>query len=81
MPEPASPAPETEAKQSRGFGSYLLWVFVVVMLYVLSSGPAWGLVVTGAMNLKSFDIVYWPLVWAYMHTPLHSALLSYWCWW
>jgi hypothetical protein len=39
MTSAAQPTPETDEKKSRGFGSYVLWVFVAVMVYLLSSGP------------------------------------------
>jgi hypothetical protein len=39
MPSTAQPAPETDEKKSRGLGSYVLWAFVAVMVYVLSYGP------------------------------------------
>src|SRR5437016_1635491 len=40
MSEPAETTPETEAKNPRGLGSYVVWGFVVVMVYVLNSGLA-----------------------------------------
>jgi hypothetical protein len=44
MPDAAQPTTETDEKKSRGLGSYVLWAFAAVMVYVLSSGPMWWLV-------------------------------------
>jgi hypothetical protein len=79
MPETAQPAPETEEKKSRGLGSYVLWAFVAVMVYVLSSGPMLKCrMKTGAV----IDTLYYPpLQWAYNDTPLHKPLGLYWHVW
>ena len=84
MPDPNDHTPETEAKKSRGLGSYLLWGFVVVMVYVLSSGPALRYVARrpGPSNLwYYYHIVYGPLQWAYRYTPLSWPLGVYWHLW
>ena len=80
MPELADNAPETEAKHSRGLGSYVLWGFVVVMVYVLSSGPGFWLREHTKMNPQVF-VVYRPLHWAFYNTLLHKPLLVYWRFW
>ena len=78
--------PENEAKQSRGLGSYVVWAFVVVMVYVLSSGPAFRYVVRSPRSAKLhlwyyYSIVYQPLQWAYRYTPLSWPLGTYWHLW
>ena len=81
MSEPAAPAPETEAKQSRGLGSYVVWGFVVVVVYVLSSGPMLRLVLKNKLNNKVM-IIYEPLGRFYQYTPLRKPFGMYlhlWC--
>lgn len=80
MPDPAANAPETEAKKSRGLGSYVVWGFVVVIVYVLGSGPAMRY---DARHPKSelTGIVYWPVRLVYEYTPLHKPLGMYWHLW
>ena len=89
MPETAQPAPETDEKKSRGLGSYVLWAFVAVMVYVLSSGPAiriFGVrryVGVADAILVNRDYppwmqIYRPLEGAYKKTILHRPLGMYW---
>jgi hypothetical protein len=68
MPESAENAPETEAKKSRGLGSYVVWGLVVLIVYVLSMPPARLLVEKRIINRHLFAI-YTPVGWAYLHTP------------
>ena len=78
MPETAQPPPEPEAKHSRGLGSYVLWAFVALMVYVLSSGPVMKL----AAGPSAMEIIYYPLYYAYfMISPLHKPLGLYWHLW
>src|SRR5947209_6142820 len=80
MPEPADPAPETEAKKSRGLGSYVVWAFVVVMVYVLSSGPV--LLIRQHRSLGQLVYqVYRPFGSAYRTGLLHKPLGLYWHLW
>jgi hypothetical protein len=90
MPSTAQPSPETDEKKSRGLGSYVVWAFVAVMVYVLSSGPAFLLTTTGGsfrawrspMCAKMFSCVYWPLIHAWEgHGPLHKSVGIYWHLW
>jgi hypothetical protein len=80
MSEPAA-APETEAKQSRGLGSYVLWGFVVVMVYFLSGGPIFRL--GDLATFKSPKAVYFlshfyaPWTYLYDNTMLHKPLGMY----
>ena len=82
MKEPAETREET--KHSGGFGIYALWAGVVLILYVLSMGPAL-LVVTrdrGSAAFKLFDWIYEPVQLAYWDTFLHRPIGMYmhlWC--
>ena len=80
MEEPAEPTEET--KHSRGFGRYVFWAGVVLLLYVLSSGPAVmmeekGVWAKGSSWDRFSEIVYAPLIWAYVDTPLRKPLGMY----
>ncbi len=77
MPDPAAHAPETEAKNSRGLGSYVVWGFVVVALYVLSSGPGFRSALRNPKWLAAIRVVYSPLMHAYLHTPLQRPSCEY----
>jgi hypothetical protein len=85
MPEAAQPAPETDEKKSRGLGSYVVWAFVAVMVYVLSSGPAMWFIVRNIPNRTpaalKVEFLYFPLEWAYENTPLRKPLGIYWHLW
>jgi hypothetical protein len=75
MAENPQPTPATAEKKSRGLGSYVVWAFVAVMVYVLSSGPM-------ILNVGLTSKWYSPLVWAYTDTPLHRPIGLYWhLWW
>jgi hypothetical protein len=79
-------APGSDAEKSRGLGSYVVWAFVVVMVYVLSSGPAMRFYCRrpgppSAALYDSYHIVYRPLWWAYHNTPLSWPLGMYWHLW
>ena len=69
-----------EEKRSGGFGRFVLWAGVIVLLYVLSLGP-----VCLICNKRNFDspllIVYDPLELVYEDTPLHKPLGIYLHWW
>jgi hypothetical protein len=83
MDEPTQPAESTaEAKRSRGFASYCVWGFGIVVLYILSSGPAMMLSDKGVVSTKVM-VIYRPLAWAYLETRLlHKPLGMYmhlWC--
>jgi hypothetical protein len=83
-PKTAQPTPETDEKKPRGLWSYAVWAFVAVMVYVLSSGPAWRLQSNGFIlgTPKLNSTVYAPINWVYPNTMLHKPLGMY-ChfWW
>ena len=79
--EPTQPAePTAEAKRSRGFAGYVVWGFVVVGLYALSSGPVLRLV-PGTLSPNVAFRIYYPVAWAYLETPLHRPIGMYWHLW
>ena len=76
--------PETSSRST--VWDWVLWPGVLLVLYVLSSGP----VVMMANNKLIFDggpadrillIVYWPVEWACQKTPFHKPLGMYWHLW
>jgi hypothetical protein len=69
-----------EDKGSRSYWGFILWPLLVVMLYVLSSGPALLLNEKRILTDKVF-VIYWPLEWAYFHTPLKMPFGMYWHLW
>jgi hypothetical protein len=82
MSKTAQPAPETDEKKSCGLGSYVVWAFVAVMVYVLSSGPVVLMAQKSKLRLKPLpypvlDIIYAPLNWAYNDPFLHKPLGIY----
>jgi hypothetical protein len=81
MSDAAQPPPEIAEKKSRGLGSYVLWAFFVVMMYVLSIGPVEALIYSRRID-RRISMVYIPLDWAYGKTFLHKPLgiyLHLWC--
>ena len=82
MPDPAKTAHETETKHSRGLGSYVVWAFVVVMVYVLSSRPMLKIAHNSSPNTHRLLVnVYSPLIWLCNHTLLETPLWGYWKLW
>ena len=69
-----------ENKGSRSLWGFILWPFLIVLLYVLSSGPATTI---SEKNIVSHNvwIIYRPLGWAYFSTPLGRPLGMYWHLW
>lgn len=85
MPETTQPAPETDEKKSRGLGSYVVWAFVAVLVYVLSSGPAVRVALGKKRVSRPVAIGFWclygPLLVLYEQTPCHKPLGLYWHLW
>jgi hypothetical protein len=81
MPSTSQPAPEADEKKSRGLGSYVLWGFVVVVVYVLSSGPAMSYCYYNRRTSRTAQIIYGPIGWAAEHTALQKPLGMYWHLW
>ena len=69
-----------ETKSSRGWASYVLWAFVTVIVYALSTGPALRLYWKGVLN-ENLMIIYIPFDWLYDRSPLHKPLGMYWHLW
>jgi hypothetical protein len=84
MSSNTQPAPETDEKKSRGLGGFVLWGLVVVMVYVLSSGPVLrftGVFVGPSRSPIVAIYFYYPLWWTYRWTPLRTPLGMYWHIW
>jgi hypothetical protein len=78
-----------DAPESRSRGvvwAWLCWVGVILVLYVLSIGPA--MVITDKGNISNghpaarfFGIFYAPVEWAYSETLLHKPIGMYYHLW
>jgi hypothetical protein len=74
-----------EAKRSGGFAHYLGWAFMMVVLYVLSFGPVFLMMVNRKVTPAwggALYVVCVPWTWAYEKTPLHKPIGMYmhlWC--
>jgi hypothetical protein len=85
MSETAQPTAETDEKQSRGLGSYIVWPTVAVLVYVLSSGPMFrftsqtGKIATACRTWT--HKLYSPLIWVARSTPLRKPFVAYWNLW
>lgn len=88
MAQPTGPmnveAQDEHERSSRGVGwEWLCWLGVLLLLYVLSSGPV-VMVVTknhGGPVWWVIGIIYQPLRWAAEKTPLAKPLGMYWHLW
>ena len=82
MDEPTQPV---EPRRSRGFSWCLIWGFMIVALYVLSTGPLARLEGKALIRppvSRVLTRLYAPCNWAYAKTPLHKPLgmyLQLWC--
>jgi hypothetical protein len=66
-----------EEKDGGGFGSIVLWIVVVLVMYVLSIGPAaWLNYHTKWAVDPELSVIYAPLMWA-KNTPL-EPILEWW---
>jgi hypothetical protein len=79
MSDDAQLTPQTDEKKSCGLGSYVVWAFVAVMVYVLSSGPVAKFHSPRHRVLVAY--AYIPLTWLYFMTPLKKPLGVYWHVW
>ena len=75
---------ETTAKRKEGRGvwTYVYWVGGILLLYVLSFGPYVRTWETGRFpwhdaGQRFLLIVYKPLSWAYVNTPIHKPIGMY----
>jgi len=77
QPETTTPI---EEKHSFNWQMFVLWPFLILVLYVLSSGPVVRLVRQGRISRSNgvfIERVYGPVAWAYERTPLHKPLGMY----
>ena len=57
----------------------IVWLFVVIAAYILTSGPATHLKRTAVW--PALDLLYRPLSYACSYTPLWRILVPYWNFW
>ena len=78
MTEPIENTMLTEDKHSGSLSAFFAWLFVILVLYFLSSGPVVMMyekgVITGDSKLLQ---LYDPLDWFYEETPLHKPIGMY----
>jgi hypothetical protein len=78
---------DAQEKSSKSFGSgWLWWLGLVLASYVLSTGPVAMMeekqLIHNNTPLYGFlCILYRPVIWAYLETPLHKPLGIYWHLW
>jgi hypothetical protein len=80
--QPATITPKDE-KHSAFLPGLIVWPVVILLLYVLSSGPVMMMAVKGRIDPqnKFFMIFYSPIGWAYNKTSLHKPLGMYMHFW
>jgi hypothetical protein len=68
-----------EEKYSFNWRLFILWPFLIMLLYVLSSGPFILLYDRDYIPAKfeAVKLIYLPLGWAYQRTSLHKPLGIY----
>ena len=71
VPQENAPA----AKEERSAGGFVLWFFVSVVLYVLSTGPVVRLMFQGKISESTVDKVYAPIEWL-SKTSLGAAVVD-----
>jgi len=86
MSSDVADGPETGAR-SAGWGwGWVWWPAVILMLYVLSTGPVLVLVHKklirmGGRGERVIEVVYWPIDWADRTRTLGKPLRLYWHLW
>ena len=75
-----------DANSRRAVWSWLLWLSVALIVYVLSTGPILRLmrtnrIPTGSLGIKVVDVVYRPFDWAEKWPGLARPLGMYWHLW
>jgi hypothetical protein len=81
MPETVRFASAIDQKKSGGLGSYVLWAFVVIMVYVLSSGPMMLLGAKQTSFPPAIRSTYMPSFWMYQWSPFWKPFGIYWHLW
>jgi hypothetical protein len=74
--------PETTTptdRKSTNWPSLVLWPFMILFLYMLSVGPVAMLTDRGVIadDNEFVKVLYCPVLWAYIDTPLHKPLGMY----
>ncbi len=79
MEKPAETTAAKDEKRSAFLPGFIVWPVVILLLYVLSIGPIWMLVVKKRIPPfnEFMDTLYAPIEWAYGQAPLHKPLGMY----
>jgi hypothetical protein len=70
---------EDERRKPPRIGVALAIVFGVLLLYVLSIGPAYRLGSTGRLSQSSFAVIYAPIIWISEHSDAARDALGWYC--
>lgn len=73
------PGMEHERRKPPRFGLALAIVFLLLLLYVLSIGPAYRLAATGRISESAFNTTYVPIFWIGQHSDTASQLIIWYC--
>ena len=71
-----SNADDSSPLKSHG-GAYVAYGILALLLYVLSSAPAWWLVQHGGLSRNAFRTIYGPIIYLADNTVLSDPLLWY----
>ena len=76
QPQTTTPIEEQHSFSWKGF---IVWPLVILMFYVLSSGPILMMMQRQQISTQNVFVVevYWPLLYAYKDTQLHKPLGMY----
>lgn len=66
-----------ERRKRSGFGTVLAILFGVLLLYVLSIGPARRLVNNGHISVETADKVNFPVMWIYHRSETFKSVLDW----
>jgi len=79
MEKPAETTTPTEAKHSFNWGGLILWPFLILVLYLLSTGPLVMMMDNGSISQNNEFVgkIYAPLDWVYENKLLHKPFGMY----
>ncbi len=79
MKQPAETTTANEAKQSTFLSGFIVWPFVILFLYVLSTGPVLMMIEKGRIppDNEFVNGFYSPFGWAYRETLFHKPVGIY----
>ncbi len=79
MEKPVETSKPNDEKHSINWGALILWPVVILILYILSTGPVAMMEEKGRISRSNefMRVFYMPWTWAYNGTPLHKPLGLY----